>query len=116
MSDSIDRDTALRLLDGLEAGTLPTADAGFLVEELDPVLVHVIVKYLRESYPASNPAAHAVLERVVALTSSCPAAVSKSKQGESDPVSEWFEAEYGFSEYHGRGRELVALIVDKLDS
>jgi hypothetical protein len=116
MSEGIDKGEAVRLLRGLEAGGLAAADARIIAEILDPVLVHFIVKYLRESYPASNPAATAVLDRVVELTSTYPAIVEKSKEGEQDPVSVWFEDEYSFGEFRGRGRELIEMIVDKLES
>ena len=116
MSATIDKGKAVRLLQGLEAGGLATADARIIAETLDPVLIHFIVKYLRESYPASNPAATAVLDRVVKLTSAYPAIVEKAKEGEQDSVSVWFEDEYSFEEFRRRGRELIEMIVDKLDS
>ena len=116
MTTTIDKSTAVRLLQGLEAGGSATADAQVIVETLDPVLIHFIVKYLRVSYPASNPAANAVLDRVVGLTSAYPAIVEKAREGELDSVSVWFENEYSFEEYRGRGRELIEMIADKLDS
>ena len=115
MGGAIDRDAALRLLAGLEDGGLSIADGRFIAERLDPVLVHVIVRYLRESYPASHPAATPVLERLVKLMAA-PGIVAKSKQGEEDSVSSWFENEHSFAEFRGRGREMLELIVDKLDS
>ena len=80
------------------------------------MLVYVILRYLRDVYPASNPAANAVLDRVVALTSSWTGIVGKSKEGEQDPVSVWFTGEYSFIDFRGRGSELLDLIVDKLES
>ena len=68
MSATIDKGEAVRLLQGLEAGGSATADARIIAETLDPVLIHFILKYLRESYPAPNPAATAVLDRVIKLT------------------------------------------------
>ena len=116
MSGPTNKDDALRLLQGLENGTSTTADARALAEDLDPVLVHIILRYLRENYPASNPAASAVLDRVVALTSLSPGLVAKIKEGEKDPVSVWFSSEYSFAEFRGLGSELLELIVDKLES
>lgn len=116
MIDSTDKNTALRLLRGLENGAMTADDARGLAEALDPVLVYVIVRYLREVYPASNPAANAVLDRVVALTNAWPDLVEVSRQGELDSVSEWFVSEYSFVDFRGRGAELVELIVDKLES
>jgi hypothetical protein len=80
------------------------------------VLVYSIVRFLRSVYPASSPAAQAVLERVVDLTSAYPAIVGKSREGESDPVSQWFASEYSFDDFRGRGAELIKMIVDKLES
>ena len=67
-------------------------------------------------YPASDPAATSVLDRVVALTSTSTAFVRKSKKGEQDPISKWFESEYSYRDYRGRGSEFIDLIVDKLES
>ena len=116
MSASTDRNQALRLLRGLDEGGVDASEARVIAETLDPVLVYVIVRYLREVYPASDPAASPVLERVVALTSSNPAIVAKTRQGEQDPVSEWFASEYSFRDFRGRGAELIELIVDKLET
>ena len=115
MSAKVDKGEALRLLRGLEAGGLSVAEARVIAETLDPVLIHFVVRYLRESYPASHPAATAVLARVVKLTSAYPAIVAKIKEGEQDSVSVWFEAEHSFAQFRGRGRELIEIIVDKLE-
>ena len=48
MSEIAERDDAGRLLSGLEKGGLAPADAVVLAEKLDPVLVYVIVTYLRK--------------------------------------------------------------------
>lgn len=116
MDGSTDKTTATRLLKGLEDGAMSTTQAHALAAGLDPVLLHVIVRYLREVYPASNPAATAVLDRVVAFTTSSPSIVKKVKEGEADPVSAWFASEYSFRDFRGRGGELLDLIVDKLES
>ena len=111
-----DKREAERLLAGLENGRMTAADAFVIAESLDPVLVYLIVRYLRESYPASDPAAASVLERVVALTSTDPAFVKKCRDSEQDPVSQWFESEHTFGSFRGRGSELIELIVDKLET
>lgn len=116
MSDSTDRNQAARLLRGLEDGGLAVGEARILAQDLDAVLVHVILRYLRSVYPASDPAASAVLDRAVRLTSSDPAIVRKAREGEQDPVSRWFDSEYTFAEFRGRGQDLIDLIVDKLES
>lgn len=106
---------AERLLAGLENGGMTTESAQVIAQDLDPVLIYVIVRFLRETYPASDTAATAVLERVVAMTSN-PAIIRNCKIGEQDPISRWFVMDYTFREFRGRGPELIALIADKLDS
>jgi len=116
MNDSTDSNQAARLLHGLENGGMAAGEVRVLAQDLDPVLVHVILRYLRAVYPASDPAASAVLERVVRLTSGDPAIVRKAREGERDPVSRWFESEHAFAEFRGRGQDLIDLIVDKLET
>ncbi len=116
MSTTTDKREALRLLTGLENGGMTTDDALVLAETLDPVLVYLTVRYLRESYPASDPAASSVLERVVALTSKHAAFIKKFRDGEQDSVSQWFESEHSFGSFRGRNLEFIDVIVDKLES
>ena len=97
-------------------GRMTASEVAPFAQELDPVLVYVILRYLREAYPASNPAANAVLDRVVALTSNWPEIVAKSKEGEQDPVSVWFTDEHSFGDFRGRSSEMLDLIIDKLES
>ena len=116
MHTSTAKNQAERLLRGLEDGRMDTSEAKQLAQDLDPVLVFAILRYLREAYPASNPAASAVLDRVVALTSTWPEIVATSEKGEQDPISEWFTSEYSFGDFRGRGSDMLDLIVDKLES
>jgi hypothetical protein len=78
--------------------------------------VYVIFSFLRAVHPASDPAASAILERVVRLTTSSAEAVRKNREGGQDPVSRWFETEHEYRSYRGRGQDLLALIVNKLES
>jgi hypothetical protein len=110
-----ERQQALRLLDGLENGGISPPETVTIAQDLDPVLVYAIVSFLRACYPASNPAATGVLERVVALTSN-PEVVRKHEAGRKDPVARWFESEHDYQGFRGRGPDMIELIVDKLDS
>lgn len=116
MTPSDDRTAARRLLHGLEYGDLPLSDLAVLVEQLDPVLVYVVFSYLRAVHPAGDPAASAILERVVRLTSGSAVAVAKNREGARDPVSRWLESEHEYRRFKGRETELVDLVADKLDS
>ena len=117
MSAFDEKREASRLLDGLENGGLAADDASGIAQDLDPVLVHVIVKFLRETYPASDPAATSVLERVVKAELHLDRSGREvQSKGEQDPISQWFESEYSYRDFKGRGAEMIDLIVDKLDS
>ena len=107
---------ALRLLAALENGGMAPMDAAILAEGIDPVLLYAIVCYLRTVYPASDPAATSVLERVVGLTSSSAVVVRRHREGESDPISRWFEDDHGYTSFRGRGADMIALLVDKMES
>ena len=116
MANSTDRTQALRLLNGLENGGLAAFDGRVLAEELDPVLVNAIVRYLREAYPASDPVASPVLERVVELTKVYPGLVSRAKEGEDDSITGWFISERSFREFRGRSTVMIDMLIDKLES
>lgn len=116
MGTSTDKNLAQRLLRGLENGSLSANEARTLAEDLDPVLVYSIGRFLRETHPASDPAASAILERLVELTTAYPAMVEVSKEGEQDPVSQWFSEAHSFDEFRGRGDALLEVIVDKLET
>lgn len=116
MEPTEEKRDALRLLAGLEGGTVSPTDAAFIAEKIDPVYVYTIVSFLRAVYPATDPAANSVLDRVVQLTSSGPKLVKKHKDGEEDPVSRWFESDHSYGDFRGRGSDLVELIYDKIES
>jgi hypothetical protein len=116
MGTSTSKTQALRLLNGLEMGGLNSTDGRILAEDLDPVLVHLIVRFLREVYPATEPAARPVLERVVELTDAYPGIVAQTQEGEADPISNWFISEHTFKDFRNRGETMVDIVIDKLES
>ena len=116
MSPSEERGDALRWIEGLENGTSTAHDSAVLAERLDPVLVYVLTNYLRAIHPAGDPAAAAVLERVVKMTTAVPSFVRRHREGGEDPISQWFESEYAYTDFRGRREELVDVLIDKIES
>ena len=104
---------ALRILQGIEEGTMSAADSLALVEDADPALVYLIAGWLRAHYGPSHAASDAVLGRLVAITGK-PAISAKLKEGQEDPVVEWFEDGYAYRELNAK--DFIALVVDKLES
>ncbi len=103
---------ALRILEGIEEGTMSSADSFALVDEADPALIYLIFTWLRKKYGPDNPASDGVIGRLVAISNrgSVPA---KMKEGAADPVVEWFEDAYKYRDLSST--EFVELIIDKLE-
>jgi hypothetical protein len=103
---------ALRILQGIEEGSMSAADSAQLVEDADPALVYLLFTWLRHRYPASDPASEGVLGRLVAVSNRGSVA-GKMKDGAKDPVVQWFEDDYSYRDLGSR--DFVALIVEKLE-
>ena len=104
---------ALRLLQGVENGTLSTVDAARLVEAADPALVYLLFTWLRKRYGGEHPAAEGVLGRLGELSEGYPSVKAQMQEGKADSIARWFEEEY---EYRDFGAEdFVALVVEKLE-
>jgi hypothetical protein len=116
MTAPIDTRPAVKLMRGIETGAFASDELHRLAEALDPVLLYFVVRYLRETNPASDRAASAVLERLVKLTRTFPGMVAKVKKGEGDPVVRWFTGAPTFGEFRGRGPALIDLVVAKLEA
>lgn len=105
----------VRFLEGLEEGNMGTGDLYILSQKLDPVMITIVVKYLRKKYPATKPEGAGVTTRLVELTTTYPDLVKTMKTGESDPIVEWFTETYNFGEFYAKPEEMVELVVEKLE-
>ena len=115
MSFEHEKRESLRLLSGLENGNLTAADAFNLAEKRDPVVVHLVLRYLREKYPPSQPSGAGVAKRLVELTSTYDKIVAMSKKGEKDSVTEWFVDTHNMREFFSTPDQFVDLIVEKIE-
>lgn len=112
MSFDHEKAEALRILKGIEDGTMGPADSFAVLEDADPALVYLIFKWLRKTY-REHPAAEGVFGRLVAINQRYRSITRKVKAGEEDPVVDWFE---GTHEYAELGAEaFIDLIVEKLE-
>jgi hypothetical protein len=102
---------ALRILEGIEEGTMTAGDSVSLVEDADPALVYLIITWLRKRY-ADHTNSDAVIGRVVEISGR--GAVAKlMKEGQADPVSRWFEESYSYKDLDKN--QFIELIVEKLE-
>jgi hypothetical protein len=102
---------ALRILEGIEEGTLTPSDSFALVDDADPALIYLIFTWLRKRY-ADHVNADAVIGRLVAISTrgQVPA---KMKEGQADPVVQWFEETYSYKELGSK--EFIELVIEKLE-
>ena len=92
---------------------MSTADSYALVEDADPALVYLIFTWIRKRY-ADNPNADAVIARLRAVIERDPSIARKMKEGQADPVVEWFEEEHSYRELGAK--DFIELVVEKLET
>lgn len=115
MLNSSQHDEALRLLKGLEDGTLDTTTAYNIIAKQDAVLVYFIFRYLREKHKKVSEISSGVLQRLVELTQSYEVVVEICQEGERDLMREWFDDTYKMKNYFSDPEGFLELIIDKLE-
>ncbi|MFZ5443525.1 MAG: hypothetical protein ACOZQL_26195 [Myxococcota bacterium] len=103
----------MRILSGIEEGTMTAAQSAELAADADPALVYLIFTWIRRRY-ADHPNADAVVGRLLAVLDREPSLTAKMKEGQADPVVAWFEEEHSYCDLPAR--EFIELVVDKLES
>jgi hypothetical protein len=102
---------ALRILEGIENGTMSAVESSGLIDDADPALVYLIVTWLRKNY-AKHDNSDAVLGRLAEI-SSRKSVADKVKEGQADPVVQWFEDAYSYRKLEAK--EFISLIIEKLE-
>ena len=90
---------------------MSVTDLFSLVEDADPALLYLIFTWLRKRY-ADHVNSDAVIGRLVAVSGRGSIA-KKMKEGQADPVVQWFEESYSYRELEAKA--FVELIVEKLE-
>jgi hypothetical protein len=102
---------AHRILEGIEEGTMSASDSFALVEDADPALIYLLFTWLRKRY-ADDVNSDAVLGRLAAVSGRGSMA-KKMKEGQADPVVQWFEESYSYRKLEAK--EFIELIIEKLE-
>lgn len=103
---------ALRILEGIEEGTMSASESFALIEDADPALIYLIFTWMRKRY-AQHTNADAVIGRLLAISDKYPAVTEKMKEGQADPVVEWFEDGYSYKDLDSK--QFIEMIVEKLE-
>src|SRR3954466_4572436 len=102
---------ALRILEGIEEGSMSATDSVALVEDADPALIYLIFTWLRKRY-ADHTNADAVIGRLVEV-SNRPKVAKLMKEGQADVVVQWFEESYSYRDLDKK--QFIELIIEKLE-
>lgn len=107
----------VRFIIGIEDGNLPVADCYMICENLDPVLVSLMVQYIRRkcARPSARETGGGGLSRLLELTSTYPDLVTEIRKGEKDSMFQWFEDSHQYQEFFHDPEAFVHLIVEKLE-
>ncbi len=115
MNSLSDRNQMLRVIEGIEAGTLSASDAYNVLKDRDPVLVYFTIRYLKDKFGGSQPQSLPVQQRLVELTSTYDDLRSMFKKGESDILRQWFDDSHTVREFSREPETFVDLIIEKFE-
>ena len=112
--DDMNKREVLRFLLAIEEGGLPLDDCYQMLEKMDPLLAHFLLRYLREKFPAKGSATGAA-DRLLQLLQHHPDAAKLAAPPRDEPMIEWFDDTHSMGEFFGEPRQFVDTIVDKLE-
>ena len=92
---------------------MSAADSYALIEDADAALVYLLFTWIRNRYAASHAASDAVIGRLLAISNRYPTVTKKMKDGQGDPVVEWFEDAYKYKDLEAK--EFIEIVIDKLE-
>ena len=102
---------AMHILDSIEGGMMSANELFSLVDDADPALLYLIITWLRKNY-TNHENADAVVGRLVGLSSK-PSIAAKMKEGQADPVVQWFEETHSYRKLEKT--QFIELIIEKLE-
>lgn len=113
MSFEDEKREALLTLQGIELGQMTPEESYQRLEEADPTLVHFIFKWIKKHYHRDHEMSDEVRRRLKEVQNSYRSLTRKAKEGESDPIVDWFEGTYKYRELSAE--EFIDVVVEKLE-
>lgn len=113
MAFEYEKRQAMRMLQGIENGSMKAWQSRDLLEDADPTLVYFVFTWLRAHYPPSHSAAEGVLGRLAEICTRHPTIPRRVKAGAADPLVDWFEGAYSYRDFDRRA--FIDLVVEKLE-
>ena len=114
--ETADSVRANRLLEGLLYGRLSGVELYQEALDIDPVFVFFVFRLVRELANSGGVDERSVLQRLLELNETYPEITKKARNGEQDPVTEWFLDSYQLRDYMRDPSQLFSMIEEKLES
>ena len=108
-----EKQEALTILQGIELGEMTAEESYELLNAADPVFVYLVFKWLKKHYHRDHDNHEIVRARLKSVRNSYRSLTRKAKQGEEDPLVEWFEGSHRYDEL--KAEDFIDLIVEKLE-
>ncbi|TPV96907.1 MAG: hypothetical protein B7733_02350 [Myxococcales bacterium FL481] len=104
---------AFEALCGIVTGAAAPEESYAQLDPADPTLVYFIFKWIKKYYHRDHPDNAVVRSNLSAVTNQYRSLTRKAKDGENDPIVEWFEGTYRYREMSAG--ELIDVVVEKLE-
>ena len=108
-----EKQEALKMLQGIELGSMTPEESFQLLDDADPVLIHFIFKWIKKHYHRDHEMADEVRARLKDVQNSYRSLTRKAKAGESDAIVDWFEGTHKYRDLPAE--EFIDIIVEKLE-
>ncbi|MBP6218645.1 MAG: hypothetical protein KA436_08670 [Oligoflexales bacterium] len=100
-----------KMMDAIEGGSVPLYDAFLLAEELDPLLLYFVLRYLKETYGRDTQGPGG---RLLQFLSDYPQISKFAATPKNEPMIEWFDESYSVRSFKTR-EDYLETIIDKLE-
>ena len=104
---------ALAVLQGILTGEAMPEETIAALEEADPTLVYFIFKWIEKHYHRDHDDYELMKSRLSEIKNTARSLTRRAKDGEGDPVVEWFEGTYRYSELGPV--DFIDLVIEKLE-
>jgi hypothetical protein len=108
-----EKNEALAIIVGIVDGTMMPDESYELLDKADPALVYFIFRWIKKYYHGEREDSDMVRGRLSDVKNSYRSLTRKAKDGELDPIVEWFEGTYRYRELDPVA--FVDLVIEKLE-
>ncbi len=109
--DSLTKRKVYRFMDIIEEGRIPLLEGFQIAEELDPLLLYFMLRYLKETYGRETQGAG---DRLLQFLSNYPSIAKYAVAPKNEPMVEWFNDSHTVRSFKSRN-EYLEMIIDKLE-